>query len=428
MVKAYGQDIPSEYYDLYKQILKREYKTGFIYFVNDYDYGYVGLIAKRSPWELPAWRGTDPDKIGRWRTLIRWTLKRIASVWSLQPVTTEVIPPQTGYRSKMWWVEQTPEAELSVYRYFTKQSFPYFSLQVKPPWGILPYIYISDSGNNRVVKRNVNDFSFTAKIGSYGPGINQFDNPGGLAIDGNNLFIADTGNKRIVILNKNTLAWLNTINNYSSPLVNFENPTDVTVDDKYIYIADTLKHKIIVLDKTTYNYVSDFYYQNLSIDNNPQPISLTCDRDTIYTCDNINNQIKIFIRNIRLKKQVFGYFSQDNYFFSDPHFIDIDLSYIYVADTGNNRIVQMLKFFPVPIATAGPGQTVEVDLAHPQGVAISGDYIVVTDTENNRLARFLKYPLTFDCFFGSIGSGDDQFATPCGVTAEPQHYFSEVGL
>ncbi len=81
------------------------------------------------------------------------------------------------------------------------------TLQFSSPSGIFvdvnSKVYVADTGNNRIVAitnmtRDVSGSGFTP-FGVSGSGINQFNAPGGICVDGSfHIFVADTGNNRIV--------------------------------------------------------------------------------------------------------------------------------------------------------------------------------------------------------------------------------------
>lgn len=428
MVKLYGQNIPSEWYDDYSQVIKLMYQTGWMYYIDGYNQGYVGLAGKRLPYKIPRRRGYMSPFLRELEIVFRYAWKRLATFWHNQPATGGVEPPDTGPRSKIFWKLKAGVDPLTAYNMYVRWSVTMLVAQYKPPWVIDPNLWVADTGNHRIMRRNVNNLSLQVKTGSQGSGVNQFNEPWGIVTDLNYLYVADTGNHRIVILDKMTLSWKTTITGYGSPPVNFQHPTDVAIDERYLYITDTLLHKIIVLDKQSRKLISEFYYQNLSIDKTPQPISVRCDKDTIWTLDYINHQVKIFDRKLRLKKKTQGYISQDNYHYKLPYSLDTDLFHCYIADTGNDRIVQLSKYDLKIDGTVGPGQDVDIYLNQPKGVTISGDYVIIADTGNNRLVRLVKSPLTFNAFYGSYGVGDNQFKSPRGVVAELQHYYTTEGL
>lgn len=49
MVKAYSQIIPSQYYSKYRLLLTGLRFTGFQYWIDEYNYGLVGLTQKVCP-------------------------------------------------------------------------------------------------------------------------------------------------------------------------------------------------------------------------------------------------------------------------------------------------------------------------------------------------------------------------------------------
>ena len=64
-------------------------------------------------------------------------------------------------------------------------------------------MYVSDAGNNRVLKFSVRRQSYISEFGSSGQGERQFSNPYGICIDPEgNVFIADYGNHRIQVYNE----------------------------------------------------------------------------------------------------------------------------------------------------------------------------------------------------------------------------------
>ncbi len=112
-----------------------------------------------------------------------------------------------------------------------------------------PYIYISDTGNSRLVRINDMTGAGLVALGTPGSGTYQFSKPAQLAFDSaGNLYIADAGNNRIVkatITNGQLSSWtvFTTANN-----VSFNNPQGVAVDSAgNIYVADTGNSRVCEL-------------------------------------------------------------------------------------------------------------------------------------------------------------------------------------
>ena len=80
------------------------------------------------------------------------------------------------------------------------------------------YVYVADSSNYRIVKRLKSDLSYVSKIGTYGSGDDQFNNPSGVAVDENYVYVANTDLSRISLI--------------------FSNFVDIDSDIWYYFVAD----------------------------------------------------------------------------------------------------------------------------------------------------------------------------------------------
>ena len=106
-------------------------------------------------------------------------------------------------------------------------------------------IVIADTGNNQVAKYSAAGQQLW-RIGRWGPGTGQFDNPRDIAIDSNNdIYVADTRNSRIVKLAPSG-TWLDTYAGVAGDLVNYE--LGVSIHDDILYIADTGRKKVRRID------------------------------------------------------------------------------------------------------------------------------------------------------------------------------------
>ena len=59
-------------------------------------------------------------------------------------------------------------------------------------------LWVTDTGNGRIVRRNASDLAYVSQVGSQGNGPDQFVNPGGVAVSGSVILVADSYNHRIV--------------------------------------------------------------------------------------------------------------------------------------------------------------------------------------------------------------------------------------
>jgi DNA-binding beta-propeller fold protein YncE len=102
-------------------------------------------------------------------------------------------------------------------------------------------VVIADTGNNQVAKYSAAGVQ-QWRIGQWGTGVNEFDNPRDIAIDAsNNIYVADTRNSRVVKLSPSG-AWLDTYGGPVGDLMNFE--LGVTIHGSILYVADTGRKKV----------------------------------------------------------------------------------------------------------------------------------------------------------------------------------------
>ena len=102
------------------------------------------------------------------------------------------------------------------------------------------YCYITDWGNDRIVKRLISDQTFVAKIGSAGSGDDQFNNPTGICTDGTWLYICDSANHRIVKRLCSDLSFVAKATTHrrwdNGGDVNFAGPDVIATDGTYLWI------------------------------------------------------------------------------------------------------------------------------------------------------------------------------------------------
>lgn len=424
MARIKDQNIKSARYYYYKSYLTEAYNSGFNYYDTQYGYVPLEIVKKRSPWNLPGFRGFDPTKIGPGPATARSVIQRIADIWELQPPTGGVTPPQTGPRAKSWWRDNNPLADPIYYRWFVQESSVYVNYFTKPPWGITNNLYVVDSGNYRVMRRDVNNFSLKNKYGSQGSGNDQLALSTNIAIDQNYIYIVDSGNQRIIIRDKTTLAYVTKITHYGTPPVQFDNVIDIAVDDKYLYICDLDNERLIILFKTNF---AVYTYLDLQVQDDtltPLPLAVTASYYYLCVYDANNKRLKIYNRNNLSKRFWVPSRYDKSISFSNVTCMDIDAFYIWVCDSLDDVVYQLATFYPTIVSTIGPGRDVDINIDNPQGVCTSGDYITICDTGHHRLVRLTTQPLDFDQFFGSQGSGDDQFQSPRGLVGDLHHYFT----
>ena len=108
-------------------------------------------------------------------------------------------------------------------------------------------IAVSDSGNHRIQRFSAADGAFLGAFGSSGSGVGQFNTPKGLTFDGSGyLYIADSGNNRIVLTLSSTV--IGTSGSSGAALGQFQGAVNLCVGPRGIYTAETGNDRIQAFD------------------------------------------------------------------------------------------------------------------------------------------------------------------------------------
>lgn len=103
------------------------------------------------------------------------------------------------------------------------------------------YLYILNANNNEILKYIIGntaaDLLYDSGLGSIGSGNDEFNNPKGMCTDGTNLYIVDAGNLRVVKRSCSDLSYITEISAFDSG-DQFWNPVAVETDNTYIYVTD----------------------------------------------------------------------------------------------------------------------------------------------------------------------------------------------
>ncbi len=108
-------------------------------------------------------------------------------------------------------------------------------------------ISVSDSGNNRIQQFSATDGSFIASFGSPGSDVGQFNTPKGLTYDSSGiLYITDSGNNRIVLAQ--FTAVIGATGSGGGALGQFNAPVNISIGKRGVYVADTGNNRIQKFD------------------------------------------------------------------------------------------------------------------------------------------------------------------------------------
>lgn len=192
------------------------------------------------------------------------------------------------------------------------------------------YLYVCDTGNDRIHKRLCSDLSYVQIFGTTGSGNNQFDHPWGITTDGTYLWITDDFNGRLKKHLCSDLSFYTKAGLYSgSPGAgNFKYPAGLTLLGDAIYIADPGIQVIIKRWKDAAGTL-------------PNP-----ETGFLYVLNNwLDTLEKRDLSTLDVVASIGGTGSGNNQFittFYGPTCIATDGTHIYVADGGNGRIKKHL--------------------------------------------------------------------------------------
>ena len=285
-------------------------------------------------------------------------------------------------------------------------------------------IFIMESGNNRLMKRNQGDLTYRAKIGSVGAGDDQFNTPYGITSDSDYLWIADYTNNRIVKRQKNdNLTYSSQFNQFGSDTV-FSGPKDIAVDGSYIYVVDAGNHRLVRGNKTNLAFVDQFGVTGVASPDNSHfndPNGVYVDDDYVYVSDKVNHRV------VKLNKSNLSYVSQagetgvsgtDNSHFNEPYGIAGDDTYLYLSEASGHRLNKRLKSDLSYVTKSGTFGTGDDQFSTPRHIDIDNTYIYVIDGGNSRVKKHYQSDLSYVSKIGTAGAGDDQFNTPRGITID----------
>jgi len=249
-------------------------------------------------------------------------------------------------------------------------------------------LYITDTQDNKIWKYSPQGDSLLCfGYRSHGPDTTGFSQPVGIAVDGaGNIWVADCYNARVKKFSPEGTMLLSFGEHGSRP-GEFNQPTGLALDGENIYVTDKLNDRVQKFD------LSGAYLGQFGSGVLFQPSGLAIGNDIVdtsqvkflYVSDTKNNRVVKFTLDGTLADSLAYNIGLNKAW-------DIcldDAGNLFIADVFNNRIVA-LDPYGSPYLSFGSQGTGPGQFNKPQGLAASPDgcYIYVVDTHNNRVQRF----------------------------------------
>jgi DNA-binding beta-propeller fold protein YncE len=286
-------------------------------------------------------------------------------------------------------------------------------------------LFIADSNHNRIVVSSL-DGDVQHVVGSGVKGFKdgdfgeaQFNDPQGIALDGNALYVADTGNhaiRRIDFSDKSVENMAGTGeqarsyhgggNGLFAPL---NSPWDVEVNNGIVYIAMAGFHQLWSLDPVTNEVQPHAGNGRERIIDGPllkaelaQPSGIVTDGEKLYFTDSESSAIRT--ADIKVTGEVKTLVGMHLFEFGDidgvgdavrlqhPLGIDILDGVLYITDTYNNKIKQIFPDTREARSYLGTGEPGlrdgtgdQATFHEPGGLSIAGGKMYIADTNNHAI-------------------------------------------
>jgi tripartite motif-containing protein 71 len=261
----------------------------------------------------------------------------------------------------------------------------------KPPGGGVAvsgnYVYVADSGNNRIERFNL-EGGEAMEWGTKGGGPGQFSYPRGVAANASEVLVADDDNHRIEKFSPEG-AYEGEVGSQGEAPGQFAFPYGIALDAAgNAYVADDLNHRIVKLNASL-GYAGEWGSYGTKPGQLAFPRAVASDPagDT-YVANTANDRIEVFDPEGRFLRTI-GYSARGGGVLSAPRGLALDPSGgLLVSDTVGARVE---LFAPVTDAyvtqwTLAPGYT--PSFAKPTGIGVDPrGSVYIADEGEGRVAR-----------------------------------------
>lgn len=285
------------------------------------------------------------------------------------------------------------------------------------------YIYVVDSGNNRIQKFNKTTYAYVSSFGYYGEDYGQFSGLCGIVVDANYIYTLEQGNSRVQKFNKNTYAYvhshdllpyfgLGVLTKWSSLTTDGTDfyalctVTDsegtalesrvLTIASDFSGISGTLGTAASYMSDIAYSTASKWYTTNNGVGgdlvkprqynnvftyitdfaNLVSTVGIDNDTTTLYVTETAANKVRTFTESTLAALDWFGDTGTGNGYFQGIGKLAVDGSTAYVIDVGNNR-VQVISWVEIP--NTNPPTSLNLACQSPDEIVLNWTYTASTE-------------------------------------------------
>jgi DNA-binding beta-propeller fold protein YncE len=283
------------------------------------------------------------------------------------------------------------------------------------------FVFTTDWSASKVTKFDANDLSYISEIGSPGSGNDNFSGPTFACCDDTYIYISDSGNNRIVKRLVSDLSYQSQVTIFNG-LDTFNQPLGICHDGTNLYIADSLNDRIIKLLKSDFSYVDEFQFSGISYvhpvglayDTINDVLIVTVDADAgpdrdMYSIDGTD-----FSTFIEEAIQVTGI----------PYGCDVNSAneYVYYCDVSGEVVPGIYVIEEFDLATiidsyvGGPGDPPNFNA--PFDIKYDGTYLYVTNFISGYLDKRLASDLS-DIMSVDLGGFGNIYGVALYISAPP---------
>jgi hypothetical protein len=243
--------------------------------------------------------------------------------------------------------------------------------------------------------------------GTNGSSLSQLNLPLGISITSNDiLYVSDTGNNRIVIVNLDSISNISIIDSASVAGPNqFSSPHDLFATSTLLYVIDLGNHRV---QKMLINGANVTIESKLTGLNQPHYMYVD-NNDNIYLSDPVNHTVLLFRSNVTNSSIIAGtgINGTNNTQLNHPYGVFVNsIGTLYIADCFNHRIMKWLYGATSGILVAGDGTpgSSSTQLNAPTDIVVDADeYMYISESSNSRITRWAPNSICGMCLVGCTG-------------------------